>query len=136
MILIPIVLGMYDHDDISPIAQYNISMQIYMFATFIMFKVLIVYEILVHDESHETMEIEDEKYILILEHVIFLSGTLAEACLYQILMPYFGGFLFGIWILFLLKIACYWDKQVFDFDMFKNHQNNTNNTEEGRQEAV
>ena len=134
MILIPIVLGMYDHDDISPVAQYNISMQIYLIATFIMFKVLIVYKILLHDE---TMEIEDEKYILILEHVIFLSGTLAEACLYQILMPYFGGFLLGIWILFLLKIACYLDKQVFDFDMFKNHQNNTNNnTEEGRQEAV
>ena len=32
-----------------------------------------------------------------------------EACLYQILMPYFGGFLLGIWI---VKIACYWDQPV------------------------
>ena len=97
MILISIVLGMYDHDDISPVARYNISMQIYLFATFIMFKVLSIYEILLHDVTH--VEIEDEKYVLILvflEHIIFLGGTLAEACLFQILMPYFGGFLFGI----------------------------------------
>ena len=39
-----------------------------------------------------------------------------------LLTPYFGGFLLGIWILFLVKIACYWDQPVFDFDMFKFHQ--------------
>ena len=50
-------------------------------------------------------------------------------------MSYFGGFLLGIWILFLVKIACYWDQPVFDFDMFKFHQNNnTNNTEEEAQD--
>ena len=67
---------------------------------------------------------------MILEHVIFLSGTLAETCLFQILTPYFGEFLFGICILFLMKIACYWDQPAFDFDMFMYHQNNTNNMEE------
>ena len=107
-----------------------IVLRIYLFATFIMFKVFIAYEILLHDV---TVEIEDEKYVsilMILEHVIFLSGTLAEACLFQILTPYFRGFILVIWILFLLKIACYWNQPAFDFDMFKYPQNNTNNMEE------
>ena len=99
-----------------------------------MFKVLYIYEILLHDVTH--VEIEDENNVLILiilENIIFLSGILAEACLFQILKPYFGGFLFGIWILFLVKITCYWDQSVFYFDIFKYHQNNTNNMEEATQ---
>ena len=123
---------MYNHDDISPFSVYNISMKIYLLSIFVMFHVFIVYEISFHDK---TLEIT-EKYILILEHLIFLSGTLAEVCLFQILIPYFGGFLSGIWILYLLKIGCSWDKPFFDFSMFKNHLKCTNNIEEGREEVV
>ena len=72
MIMIPIILGIYDHGDIYSVARYNIFRQIYLFTIFIMFKVFIVDEILFHDEI---VGIEDEKYILILEHVILLSGT-------------------------------------------------------------
>ena len=123
---------MYNHGDISPFSVYNISMKIYLLSIFVMFHVFIVYEISLHDK---TLEIT-EKYILILEHLIFLSGILAEVCLFQILIPYFGGFLSSIWILYLLKIGWYWDKPFFDFSMFKNHLKSTNNTKEGREEVV
>ena len=99
-----------------------------------MFKIFTIYETLSHDD---TFKIENKKYIFILERVIFLSGTLAKAYLYKILIPYFGGFLITIWIIFLVKIACYWDKPIFDFDMFKNQQNNTiNNMKEGQEEEL
>ena len=87
-ILVPIVLEMYDQDNISPVARYNITMRIYLFTAFLMFKVFTVYEILLHEVTR--IEIEDEKYaliLLVLERVIFLSGILAEACLFQILIP-------------------------------------------------
>ena len=67
---------------------------------------------------------------MILEHVILLNGTLTETCLFQIITSYFRGFLLSVWILFLVKITCYCDQPTFDFDMFKYHQNNTNNMEE------
>ena len=54
-----------------------------------------------------------------------------------LLTLYFEGFLLGIEILFLVKIACYWDQRVFDFDMFKFHQNNnTNNMEEAQEDQL
>ena len=64
---------------------------------------VIVYDILDHD-ANATIKIEDEKYVLILGHIRFLSGILVAVCLIQILMPYFGGLLLGIWTMFLMKM--------------------------------
>ena len=77
--------------NISPFALDNIALQISFFAIFIYFIVVIVYDIL-HHHTNATIKIKDEKYVLILGHVRFLSGTLATACLIQIFMPYFGGY--------------------------------------------
>ena len=63
-----------------------------------------VYDILDHNAS-ATIKIEDEKYVLISGNVRFLSGTLVATCLIQILIPYFGWLLLGIWTTFLVKIA-------------------------------
>ena len=43
-------------------------------------------------------------------------------CFYLILIliPYFGWFLLVMWTMFLVKIACYWYKTFYNFDMFKN----------------
>ena len=65
MILSPIVLH------ISQVAQDNITLRIYLFVIFIMLKVFIIYEIVLHDAI---VKIKDD-IIIILEHVIFLSGT-------------------------------------------------------------
>ena len=92
--------------------------------------VVVVYEILNPDE---TVEVEDDgRYLLILGHVRFLSGTVAATLLILILIPYFGWFLLVIWTMFLVKIACYWDKPFYNFDMFKIKNQNTTNREGGQ----
>ena len=92
--------------------------------------VVVVYEIL---NSDGTIKVEDDRrYFLILDHVWFLSGTVATSLLIMILIPYFGWFLLVIWTMFLVKIACYWDKTFYNFDMFKKKENS--NDKEGRQE--
>ena len=68
-------------------------------------------------------KIEDEKHLLILGHVRFMSGTLAATCLIQILMPYLGWLLLGIWTMFLVKITYCWDKPFYKFDIFPNENN-------------
>ena len=92
--------------------------------------VIVVYEIL---NTDGIVQVEDDgRYFLILSHVWFLSGTVATTLLIMILIPYFGWFLFVIWTMFLVKIACYWDKTFYNFDMFKKKKNV--NDREGRQE--
>ena len=92
--------------------------------------VVVVYEIL---NSDGTIKVEDDRrYFLILDSVWFLSGTVVATLLIMILIPYFGWFLLVIWTMFLVKIACYWDKTFYNFDMFKKKENS--NDEEGRQE--
>ena len=67
--------------------------------------VVVVYEILNHDE---TVKVEDNgRYLLILCHVRFLSGTVAVTLLIMILISFFGWFLFVIWTMFSVKITCY-----------------------------
>ncbi|RVW97186.1 hypothetical protein CK203_029951 [Vitis vinifera] len=125
------VLAKYQYDNISPFAQHNIAMRISLFATFIYFMVVVVYEILNPDE---TVKVEDDgRYLLILGHVRFLSGTIAATLLILILIPYFGWFLLVIWTMFLVKIACYWDKPFYNFDMFKIKNQNTTNREGGQE---
>ena len=52
--------------------------------------VVVVYKIF---NSDEIVKIEDdERYLLILGHVRFLSGTTAVTLLILILIPYFGWF--------------------------------------------
>ena len=93
--------------------------------------VVVVYEILNPDE---TVKVEDDgRYLLILGHVRFLSGTIAATLLILILIPYFGWFLLVIWTMFLVKIACYWDKPFYNIDMFKIKNQNTTNREGGQQ---
>ena len=89
------VLAKYQYENVSPFALDNIALRICFFATFIYFIVVIVYDILDHD-ANATIKIEDEKYVFILGHVRFLSGTPAAACLIQILIQYFGELLLGI----------------------------------------
>ena len=92
--------------------------------------VVVVYEILNYDG---TIKVEDDRrYFLILDHVWFLSGTVAATLLIMILIPYFEWFLLVIWTMFLVKTACYWDKTFYNFDMFKKKENS--NDKEGRQE--
>ena len=92
--------------------------------------VVVIYEIL---NSDGTIKVEDDRrYFLILDSVWFLSGTVVATLLIMILIPYFGWFLLVIWTMFLVKIACYWDKTFYNFDMFKKKENS--NDEEGRQE--
>ena len=92
--------------------------------------VVVIYEIL---NSDGTIKVEDDRrYFLILDHVWFLSGTVATSLLIMILIPYFGWFLLVIWTMFLVKIVCYWDKTFYNFDMFKKKENS--NDKEGRQE--
>ena len=92
--------------------------------------VVVIYEIL---NSDGTIKVEDDRrYFLILDSVWFLSGTVVATLLIMILIPYFGWFLLVIWTMFLVKIACYWDKTFYNFDMFKTKENS--NDEEGRQE--
>ena len=79
---------------------------------------VVVYEIL---DSDGTIKVEENgRYLLILGHVRFLSGTPAATLLILILIPYFGWFFLVTWTMFLVKIACYWDKTFYNFDMFKN----------------
>ena len=79
--------------------------------------VIIIYEILNFDG---TVKVEDDgRYLLILGHVRFLSGTVAAILLILILIPYFGWFLLIIWIMFLVKIVWYWDKTFYNFDILK-----------------
>lgn len=93
--------------------------------------VVVVYEILNPDE---TVKVEDDgRYLLILGHVQFLSGTVAATLLILILIPYFGWFLLVIWTMFLVKIACYWDKPFYNFNMFKIKNQNTTNREGGQE---
>ena len=67
--------------------------------------VVVVYKIF---NSDEIVKIEDdERYLLILSHVRFLSGTVFATLLILILIPYFGWFLLVIWTMFSMKIACY-----------------------------
>ena len=128
------VLAKYQYENVPPFTLDNIALQISFFATFIYFIVVIVYQILYHD-ANATIKKEDEKYVRILGHVRFLSGTLAAACLIQILIPYFGWLLLGMWTMFLVKIAYYWDKPFYNFHIFSNENNNNNiNGEEEEQE--
>ena len=93
--------------------------------------VIIIYEILNFDG---TVKVEDDgRYLLILSHVWFLSGTVAAALLILILIPYFGWFLLIIWTVFLVKIVYYWDKTFYNFDMFKIKNPNTTNREGGQE---
>ncbi|XP_034708874.1 uncharacterized protein LOC117931910 [Vitis riparia] len=124
-------LAKYQYDNVSPFAQHNIAMRISLFAIFIYFMVVVVYEILNPDG---TVKVEDDgRYLLILGHVRFLSGTIAATLLILILIPYFGWFLLAIWTMFLVKIVCYWDKTFYNFDMFKNKKN-VNDGEGGQEE--
>ena len=92
---------------------------------------VMVYEIL---DSDGTIKIEEDgRYLLILGHVRFLSGTAAATLLILILISYFGWFLLVIWTMFLVKIACYWDKPFYNFDMFKIKNQNTTNREGGQE---
>ncbi|KAL6322812.1 hypothetical protein AAG906_020812 [Vitis piasezkii] len=125
------VLAKYQYDNVSPFAQHNIAMRISLFATFIYFMVVVIYEILNPDG---TIKVEDDiRYLLILGHVRFLSGTVAATLLILILIPYFGWFLLVIWTMFLVKITCYWDKPFYNFDMFKIKNQNTTNREGGQE---
>ena len=111
------VLAKYQYENISPFAQHNIAMRISLFATFIYFMVIVIYKILNFDG---TVKVEDDgRYLLILGHVRFLSGTVAAILLILILIPYFGWFLLIIWIMFLVKIVWYWDKTFYNFDILK-----------------
>ena len=101
-----IVLAKYQYENVPPFALDNIAMRISFFATFIYFIVVIVYDVLDHNAS-ATIKIEYEKYVLILGNFRFLSGTLAATYLIQILIPYFGWLLLGIWTIILVKIAYY-----------------------------
>ena len=106
-------------------------MQISLFASFIYFMMVVVYEIL---DSDGTVKVEEDgRYLLILGHVRFLSGTTAVTLLILILIPYFGWFFLVTWTMFLVKIACYWDKTFYNFDMFKNKKN-ANDREERQEE--
>ncbi|XP_010661682.1 uncharacterized protein LOC104881877 [Vitis vinifera] len=130
-ILGSVVLAKYQYDNVSPFGEHNIAMRISLFATFIYFMVVVVYEILNLDG---TIKVEDDgRYLLILGHVRFLSGTIAATLLILILISYFGWFLLVIWTMFLVKIACYWDKPFYNFDMFKIKNQNTTNSEGGQE---
>ena len=80
MMLGTYVLTKYQYKNVSPFALDNIALRTCFFTTFIYFIVVLAYDILDHD-ANTTIKIEDEKYVLILGHVRFLSGTLAAACL-------------------------------------------------------
>ena len=135
MMLGTYVVAKYQSKNAPPFSLDNIALGISFFATFMYFIVVIVYEILHHDT---TLKIEDEKYLLILGHVRFLSGTLVAACLIQILIPYFGWLLLGIWTMFLVRITIYWQKPFYNLHIFPNESNNNNNNiskEEGQEQS-
>ena len=123
------VVAKYQYENVPPFSLDNIALRISFFATFISFIVVIVYDVLDHD-ARATIEIEYEKYVLILGNFRFLSGTLVATCLIQILIAYFGWLLLGIWTMILAKIAYYRDKPFYNFHIFPNENNNNINSEE------
>ena len=70
-------------------------MRIFLFATFIYFLVVVVYEIFKYDE---TLKIEDKRHFFMLGHIRYLSGIVAATLLLLIPIPYFEWLLLVIWI--------------------------------------
>ncbi|KAL6330461.1 hypothetical protein AAG906_040391 [Vitis piasezkii] len=122
-ILSSAVLAKYQYENVSPFSQHNIGMQISLFASYIYFMMVVVYEILDSTELSKLKKMEDISLFWVMMAMLRWPCTIPNksnpTCFYLILIliPYFGWFLLVMWTMFLVKIACYWDKTFYNFDM-------------------
>ena len=96
-----------DWNDVPPLAVDNIAMKTTLLSVFVYFTIVII---------HENISTHIRGYITITNNIRFLSGTLAIASMFLILIQSFGWLLLTIWTMLLVKVIINLHEPFHNFD--------------------